>query len=208
MEKLPISLIAVVHNAEADLQRLIESHRDVVSEVVIVDQGSTDTTYAIACKYADKVFKRRCKGVSDPDRNWAFMLGSQPYVLYLDSDEHLSPETKALLPAFVAGDFDIVWFKRQNLVNGVDIKEICGEDIQSRLFKQGAIRFPDKNHTHAEAAMDTKVLYSEGVIVHTRTFEGLKKANRARNGLYDPEHVAMQERFITAVDGFLKKEPK
>lgn len=205
LKKLPISLIMVVRNCVGQLKETIDYHKDVVSEVIVVDQSSNDGTYEEALQNADLVIKRRCKGVSDPDRNFAFSLGTNPWVLYLDSDEKLSKKTLESLESYITSGADIVWFRRTNLVDGVDIQSITKEDLQSRLFRKGSIQFPDKNHTHANPAPGVNVLYSNGEIIHTRTFEGLKKANRSRNGLYDPEHVQMQEQFIHAVEKLLKE---
>jgi glycosyltransferase involved in cell wall biosynthesis len=182
----------------------VEKHRDVVAEVIIVDQYSDDGTYEEALQCADKVFRKRRKGTSDPDRNWAFALASNPYVLYLDDDECLTDEAKALLPTVLATNGDIFWVKRQNFVDGVDIKEVLGDDIQCRLFKKGAVRFPDRIHAYPEPAQDTKVFYLDCAIRHDRTLEGLKAANKAREAVASPEAKKLQDDFVEAVEAVLK----
>lgn len=206
LQQLPITLVSIIHNAiKHDLSGFIDYHRDCVSEIIIIDQGSTDGSYEVANKKADYVFKRRKKGVADPDKNWAISLGSQPYVLFLDQDERISLETKELLPKIIKSNADIAWFKRLNLVDGVDIRELTGDDIQSRFFKRGYVEFPEKNHVHSVGRPGATVLYSNGVIIHTRTLDEVKSANRARNHLFDPEHVAMQEQFISKLETLLKR---
>jgi glycosyltransferase involved in cell wall biosynthesis len=200
----PITLIAIVHNAQGKIKQLIERHKDVVSETIIIDQGSTDGTYEEALQCADKVFRRRRKGAADPDRNWAFELGSQPYVLYLDDDEYLSAEAKEKIPEIVATDADIFWFKRDNFVDGININEILGDDIQCRLFKKGAVKFPNRIHRFPTGAMDTRVFYLDCAIRHDRTLEGLIKANKAREVIADEKEIENQNKFIELVEKLVK----
>jgi hypothetical protein len=206
----PISLVAIVRNAKGRVKTLIERHKDVVAETIIIDQGSTDGTYEEALQCADKVFKRRCKGTADPDRNWAFSLASQPYVLYLDDDEYLTDAAKSKLPEIMATDAEIFWFKRSNYVDGISINEILGDDIQCRLFKKGAVRFPDQIHTYPEAAVRNsqgrpiKTFYLDVAIRHDRTLEGLKASNKAREVVADEKAKALQDKFVADVEALLK----
>jgi glycosyltransferase involved in cell wall biosynthesis len=202
--KLPISLVTIVHNASGRLRNLIEKHRDVVSEVIVVDQFSTDGTYEEAQELADIVFQRRCKGTSDPDRNWAFGMASQPYVLYLDDDECLTDETKALLSEILAIQADAFWLKRDNYVDGVDIKEISGDDIQCRLFKRGAVRFPSRIHKYPEAAQDIRVVYLDCAIRHDRGYDQMVQSNRSREIIANPDEKKLQDSFMDKVTDYLK----
>lgn len=203
--KLPISLVTVVRNASGRLKTLIEAHRDLVSEVVVVDQGSTDGTYEEAVSLANKVFRKRCKGTSDPDRNWAFSLASQPYVLYLDDDEVLTDEAKAALPSVIATGGDVFWLNRDNFIDGVDVKEIMGTDPQCRLFKKGAVRFPDRIHSFPEPAIDTKVFFLNVAIRHDRTWEQVVKANKTREVVADERLINHQNKFMADVRELLDK---
>ncbi|MDE5973712.1 MAG: glycosyltransferase, partial [Eubacterium sp.] len=51
-----LSLCMIVKNEEAVLSRCLESIKDAVDEIVIVDTGSTDTTKEIAKKYTDLIY--------------------------------------------------------------------------------------------------------------------------------------------------------
>lgn len=205
MDKLPISLITIVRNAGGRLRQLIEAHKDIVSEIIVVDQGSTDGTYEEAKRLADKVFKRRPKGFCEPDRNWAFALGAFPYVLNLDDDEHLSKQAKSILPSLVQTGADIFWFNRKNYVDGVDIETILGNDPQCRLFKKGSVRFSDEIHRFPENAHNTKVFYVETPIIHNRKLDQLIQANNKRAPYIEPAERDMQERFIKAVEVCVKE---
>jgi glycosyltransferase involved in cell wall biosynthesis len=199
----PITLVVICRNAAGRLKKLIESHRDVVSEVIVCDQFSTDGTYEEAEQYADFVVQRRCKGTADPDRNWAFDLASQDYVLYLDDDECLTEEAKKVLPEILATRADAFWFKRDNYVDGVDITEIMGDDRQCRLFRKGSVRFPSRIHTYPEAAIGLNTFYLDVAIRHDRGFDQMVKANRLREVVANDEDVKTQNDFIKKVTDYL-----
>lgn len=203
MNQLPISLCVIVRNSGGRLRKLIESHRDLVSEVIVIDQYSTDGTYEEALELADFVVQRRPKGTADPDRNWAFDLASKEYVLYLDDDECLTEEAKALLPSIVEAGADAYWFKRDNYVDGIDIRAIAGEDPQCRLFKRGAVKFPHRIHKYPEPAQDLKTFYLDCAIRHDRGYDQMVKANRAREVVANKEEKGLQDSFMSQVTEFL-----
>lgn len=51
---ITISLCMIVKNEERILKRCLDSVRDLVDEIIIVDTGSTDATKWIAAGYTDK----------------------------------------------------------------------------------------------------------------------------------------------------------
>ena len=53
---MQLSLCMIVKNEEDVLSRCLDSVKDAVDEIVIVDTGSTDTTRAIAARYTDKLY--------------------------------------------------------------------------------------------------------------------------------------------------------
>ena len=54
--KPTISLALISKNEEACISRCLESVKDLVDEIVIVDTGSKDRTVEIAKQYTDKVY--------------------------------------------------------------------------------------------------------------------------------------------------------
>lgn len=53
---MPLSLCMIVKNEEKNLERCLESIKDIVDEIIIVDTGSIDNTLKIAEKYNAKIF--------------------------------------------------------------------------------------------------------------------------------------------------------
>ena len=53
---ITISLCMIVKNEERVLSRCLDSIKDLVEEIIIVDTGSDDRTKEIAGRYTDKVY--------------------------------------------------------------------------------------------------------------------------------------------------------
>ena len=53
---ITVSLCMIVKNEEQVLARCLDSIKDLMDEIIIVDTGSTDKTKEIAGKYTDKVY--------------------------------------------------------------------------------------------------------------------------------------------------------
>ncbi len=63
--------------------------RKLADELIVVDSGSTDSTLAIASKYADRVMHQDWLGYS-AQKNFALGLCTQDWVLSIDADEVLT----------------------------------------------------------------------------------------------------------------------
>ena len=88
-----ISAVIITFNEERDIARCIESVRDVVDEIVIVDSFSDDRTEKICESYSVKFIKHKFEGYIE-QKNWALKQASNPHILSLDADEALSEELK------------------------------------------------------------------------------------------------------------------
>src|SRR5260370_6146016 len=90
-----ISIALITLNEEANLARTLESVmplvRDGQGEIIVVDSGSTDRTWEIACSYGAEIFVEPWKGFA-AQKNSAMEKASGDWVLQLDADEALEPE--------------------------------------------------------------------------------------------------------------------
>lgn len=92
-----ISLCMIVKNEDEVLARCLESARETVDEIVLVDTGSTDQTLEIAKRYTDKVYTFPWCDDFAAARNFAFSKGTMDYLMWLDADDVLPPESAAAL---------------------------------------------------------------------------------------------------------------
>ena len=82
-----ISLCMIVKNEEESLVRCLESVKDIVSEMIIVDTGSTDSTVEIAEKYGAKVFLYDWDESFSNARNFSLSKASMDWILIMDADD-------------------------------------------------------------------------------------------------------------------------
>jgi len=92
-----LSLCMIVRNEEKNLKKCLESVKDAVDEIVIVDTGSTDYTREIAKGYTDKVYDYMWQDDFAHARNTSFSHASKPFLLWLDADDMLEPQERQKL---------------------------------------------------------------------------------------------------------------
>lgn len=83
----------IVKNEEKVLARCLDSIKDAVDEIIIADTGSTDATEEIARRYTDKVYPFGWCGDFSAARNFSFSKASKPFVMWLDADDVIPPES-------------------------------------------------------------------------------------------------------------------
>ena len=96
---MKISVIIPVYNASAYLENTIKSVLNQSFgdfELILIDDGSTDKSFAISEKYAvadDRVVsvRKENSGVSDT-RNRALRIAKGDYITFIDADDTISPD--------------------------------------------------------------------------------------------------------------------
>lgn len=121
MDKVQISIIVPVYNAEDWLDRCLKSmlsQEPSSYEVILVNDGSTDSSPMICEKYSSmdprfRTVHQENRGVSAA-RNAGLDVADGRYIMFVDSDDALSPhafsalsEAAAADPDFVLGGFNI-----------------------------------------------------------------------------------------------------
>ena len=81
----------IVRNEERFLEGCLESIKDVVDEIVIVDTGSTDRSKEIAARYGARVFDFPWSDDFAAARNESLEKCRGEWILYIDADERLRP---------------------------------------------------------------------------------------------------------------------
>lgn len=93
-KKPSLSLCMIVKNEEEYLQECLESVEDVVDEIILVDTGSTDRTVEIAKQFDAEVYHIPWHDDFAAARNESIKHASGDWILQLDADERLDPESK------------------------------------------------------------------------------------------------------------------
>jgi glycosyltransferase involved in cell wall biosynthesis len=97
-----LGLSMIVKNEAHTLRQCLESVRDVVSQIVIADTGSTDNSIEIAREFGATVISSPWEGHFAKARNAALGPMTTDWVLVLDADEELDAGSKSALPALLA----------------------------------------------------------------------------------------------------------
>jgi (heptosyl)LPS beta-1,4-glucosyltransferase len=188
---LPVSLVISTRNAGGVLAGCIESCREWVSEVVIVDMESEDDTLAIAERNGAAVVKVPNAGWAEPGRQAGLDAATQPWILVLDADERATPGMQQVVAETIARDaVDALKLPRRNVQFGRFEKHSgLWPDWQLRLFRKSTVTWPAV-YTHQGAIVDGIVeeapALEENAILH-ESFESIHDWIVATNRYTDHE---------------------
>ncbi len=158
----------IVKNEEKHLQECLESVKDIVDEIVIVDTGSTDSTINIAKSFNSKIFHFDWTNDFSAARNFALNHSTSDWILYLDADERLDRKSAEKIKSLTATKENIGYYctivsydseiKRSNSIRYV------------RLFKNNPeAKFVGKVHEQITPSLEKlkyKFIHSDLVIHH------------------------------------------
>ncbi len=97
-----ISLCMIVRDEELVLPRCLDSVEGIFDEIIIVDTGSKDSTREIAEERVGKVYDFKWVDDFSAARNYAFSLAKGDWLMWLDADDVIEGENRALLSEQIA----------------------------------------------------------------------------------------------------------
>jgi len=166
MGKLPLSVALISLNEEDNIGRTLEAVKDIASEIIVVDSGSTDKTVEIAKNYGAKVFIERWKGYRD-QKNSAMKKCSQEWILFLDCDEVVSPELKESIIKNVKNPTaDGYLINRKTVYLGKVLKHAWQPDWNLRLVRRNSNPRWEGGEIHEFLVIDGKVKKIDGDLFH------------------------------------------
>ena len=143
MAKLSLSMI--VKNEEKFLKDCLESVKNVVDEIVIVDTGSTDKTIKIAELHGAKIYHFKWVNDFSAARNYSLSKCTGDWILYLDADERLDKKSIPELKKIVSENKKLGVFC--TIYNIDDINKKPKLQKYTRLFKNTkGIKFRGRAH--------------------------------------------------------------
>jgi len=167
MKKIPLSAVVLTRNEEKNLTGCLDSIKDWVDEIVIVDDFSTDKTIDIARRYTDKIYQRKWN-LEGSQRNFAYSKASNDYVLSIDADERITAQLRDSIievmnngPKYAGynlshrnflGDYWIRWGGWY-------------PNAKLKMFNKNKFRYEEAEY-HPRAYLDGKTLTLKGDILH------------------------------------------
>jgi len=97
-----LSLCMIVKNEQRWLEDCLNSVKELVDEVIIVDTGSQDNTVEIARRFGAKVFDHPWSGDFSEARNHSLRYATGDWILVLDADEKLAKRDAKLIRHLIA----------------------------------------------------------------------------------------------------------
>lgn len=91
---MSISLCMIVKNEEDNLRRCLDSVKDIVDEMIIVDTGSTDSTVDIAKSFGAKVHYFPWNNNFSDARNYSMKFATCDWILLMDGDDELEEQDR------------------------------------------------------------------------------------------------------------------
>ena len=104
-----VSACLIIKNEEELLPGCLESIRDWVDEIIVVDTGSSDKTVEIAKSYGARVYHHEWEGDFSKARNQSISYATKEWILIIDADERMNSDDVAILAStLVDSGHDIV----------------------------------------------------------------------------------------------------
>jgi glycosyltransferase involved in cell wall biosynthesis len=138
MEKVPLSVAIITKNEVENISACLQSVA-FAGQIVVVDSESEDATLAIAEAFGCDIYREPWHGFG-PQKQLAINKCNQPWVLVLDADERIPPETADIIKKIVTdaqGQTDGFSFPRKNFFQGRWIRHAgWWPDRVVRLFRR------------------------------------------------------------------------
>jgi len=182
-----ISVILAVYNLELYLERAIQSFIDcdaeTFSELIIVDDGSTDNTSVILREFKEfnsiKIFKKSHHGLAS-SRNYGIEQAKGDYILFLDGDDAFDCKALYKLREVIQNNLycELVYFNWQE-VNGNRVISVEKQEamhtiavwnkcykksflIRNNLYFPESCLFEDVGYSIKSFMMAEEVIYLDG----------------------------------------------
>ncbi|MFD3157158.1 glycosyltransferase [Haloimpatiens sp. FM7330] len=194
-----ISVCMIVKDEEENLPRCLESIKDLVDEMIIVDTGSKDRTVEIAKNYGAKVYYFKWCNDFSAARNESLKYATKDWILIMDGDDEFCSEDKGKFKELVTNlkDNTLYYFETLSYIGSIKKSFNMGSNLNPRLFKnnygyyyEGEIHNQLKNLNHINAKTEDIRIYHYGYLQKNV----IKKDKRNRN--------------IKILKELIKKEPQ
>lgn len=136
--KNEISLCMIVKNEENNLQRCLDSVKDIVDEIIIVDTGSTDKTISIAESFGAQVYSFLWRNNFSEARNESLKYATKDWILIMDADDEFCCEDKEAFLQLISSNLEenlLCFFETLNYCGSYADSNNISINLNPRLFK-------------------------------------------------------------------------
>ncbi|MEK6946557.1 MAG: tetratricopeptide repeat protein [Nanoarchaeota archaeon] len=167
-----ISLCMITKNEEKYLEQCLNSVKEIVDEIIIVDTGSSDKTKEIAKKFKAKIFDFKWGDDFSEARNESLKHATKDWILVLDADEIIDKDDLNKIKEIVQDkENDAFQFLQKNYTNDTSVAGFVNESHKKdnkayagwygsfivRLFKNNKnYKFEGTVHELTEHSVESK----------------------------------------------------
>ncbi|MFA6923234.1 MAG: glycosyltransferase family 2 protein [Bacteroidales bacterium] len=177
------SIVIITLNEERNIERCLNSVKDISDDIIVVDSYSNDKTKEICKKYDVNFIEYDWKGYSET-KNYGNSIAKYDWILSIDADEVVSEKLKkSLLNVDLNSGFDGFYLKRLN--------NYCGKWIKhSGWYPDRKIRLWNKNKAKWEGEVHEKI------VLEKQSEIGCLKGNLLHYSYYTiKEHIKRIEKY-------------
>ena len=193
-----ISLCIITKNEEKLLEQCLNSVKDIVDEIIIVDTGSADKTKEIAKKFNAKIFDLKWQDDFSAARNESLKHATKDWILVFDADEVIEKKDLIKIKNAIENAEDFVGFslEQRSYINNFFESAVKNDSdfhlvkaypfyithFLVRLFKnRSGLYFKHKLHELVEDSIKEKNLKYKKIDVVLHHFGSLKDENLVSN---------------------------
>ena len=163
-----LSVIIPCRDEQRNIAACIESVRDLATEIIVADNGSTDGTLAIAGRLGCRIIEREFISYSN-FKNWAIPQSSHDWVLILDADERMTPPLAVEIRRLLASDpdCDAYRMRRSDVFFGQEV--LCSGNADhyiTRLLRRDVCRYQERRVHEEIDTRNLRVGYLHGRLSH------------------------------------------
>ncbi len=202
---MKLSICLATYNEENNLGECLDSIKNIASEIIVVDGGSSDQTVTIARSFKAKVIETSNPPIFHINKQKAIDAANGDWILQLDADEQVNKELATEIMTIISANpiENGFWIKRKNFFLGQFLKK-GGQypDPTLRLYRRGMGKLPCRN-VHEQAIVEGRLGNLNKPLLHFpyRNFAVyLEKWNRYTN--LDLEELR-QKKTVISVFSFI-----
>ena len=155
----------IAKNEEKNIAKCINSYKNIVHEIIVVDTGSTDKTVEIAQSLGAKVYHFKWINDFAKAKNYALSKAKGDWIIFLDADEYFDGLKAKNIPKLInkydKQNKEIIACKMFNIDE--ETGESLADFVQTRIFKNtGKIYYVNAIHERLHSKdKSIKAIYVE-----------------------------------------------
>ena len=166
MEDKKISVVILTRNEERNIQACLETC-GFADEIIVIDDGSTDRTEAIARSFGEKVkiFHHAMNGDWAQQQNFSIEQATNYWVFLLDADERITPGLAQKLQELAKGPDKAYFVQRHNRFQNFQATHgVLRPDWVCRFMPRTMVRVYGQVHPEIRVQCEKTRLQSTGLI--------------------------------------------